>query len=475
MRTCEIAVLLLLGFVCAAGCNRSHKAPTVTSSTVPTIQDALTKAKSVGLILHGTEMQRAIPSSDKNAAPLYVRLARVHSIAKNGKQSFDDEVPWHSANYKVEKRDVPALSSFLKKHGAELNLIREAVERPECVFSRNWNSDDPGNVLFPELAAMRHGVRLLAAKSRLLVVHGRFGDACNALTGGLRMARHAGNDRLVSSLLIRIALEAISLSALRSILLTSNGDPQVASMVRRTIEREWTQASYGETLKSEAWFGYQVLEISRRLGPSGTAEYTADPPKPLKKIKPSFGSDHERKIWSAIIDTNEAILLDRTCRAVAEADSPIFRSGPILRSIFQEARPKASTDPSQYFANVLTLDYEETAQKCAMITASANVTRAASILLIWKAQHGRFPENIEELQKTWPIDPFDFKPLKYRLEGDGFVVFSIGKDAKFDGGTLTVKPSSGDAVFRFPMPPYIRPASEYKSPTNNNRTPEDKK
>ena len=34
------------------------------------------------------------------------------------------------------------------------------------------------------------------------------------------------------------------------------------------------------------------------------------------------------------------------------------------------------------------------------------------------------------------IDPFDGKPLRYLLRGDGVIVYSIGPDAKDDGGDL---------------------------------------
>ena len=44
-----------------------------------------------------------------------------------------------------------------------------------------------------------------------------------------------------------------------------------------------------------------------------------------------------------------------------------------------------------------------------------------------------------------PIDPFDLKPLRYRLEVRGFVVYSVGSTLKFDGAA-----NDREAVFHYP-------------------------
>jgi len=36
-----------------------------------------------------------------------------------------------------------------------------------------------------------------------------------------------------------------------------------------------------------------------------------------------------------------------------------------------------------------------------------------------------------------PIDPFTGKPLVYRREGEGFIVYSLGTNQKDDGGRMT--------------------------------------
>jgi len=60
---------------------------------------------------------------------------------------------------------------------------------------------------------------------------------------------------------------------------------------------------------------------------------------------------------------------------------------------------------------------------------------------LFKSRTGRYPESLEELVpgilKEIPIDPFTGKPLVYRREGEGFIVYSLGSNEKDDGGRST--------------------------------------
>jgi hypothetical protein len=71
---------------------------------------------------------------------------------------------------------------------------------------------------------------------------------------------------------------------------------------------------------------------------------------------------------------------------------------------------------------------------------------AALALKRYRPQHGKYPASLNELVPTYlkqiPNDPWDGKPLRYRLKADGdFVLYSVGADGKDDGGDATY---SGD-------------------------------
>ncbi len=70
---------------------------------------------------------------------------------------------------------------------------------------------------------------------------------------------------------------------------------------------------------------------------------------------------------------------------------------------------------------------------------------AALAVLRYQRQTGELPASLEELIGTYleetPLDPIDGNPLRYKLQGDGFLIYSIGVDQVDDGGNSSLKAS----------------------------------
>jgi hypothetical protein len=80
--------------------------------------------------------------------------------------------------------------------------------------------------------------------------------------------------------------------------------------------------------------------------------------------------------------------------------------------------------------------------KCLQADASDQMFLAALALQAWRAEHGRYPDSLDALAPdilpVVPADPFGRGPLKYRLEGDKYVLYSVGPDGVDDGGQPAV-------------------------------------
>jgi len=73
------------------------------------------------------------------------------------------------------------------------------------------------------------------------------------------------------------------------------------------------------------------------------------------------------------------------------------------------------------------------------VEAEEEGARTALALIVFKAEHGRYPARLEDLVPTYlPVlrpDPFSGQPLRYRIERDGrFTLYSVGEDGRDDGG-----------------------------------------
>jgi hypothetical protein len=81
----------------------------------------------------------------------------------------------------------------------------------------------------------------------------------------------------------------------------------------------------------------------------------------------------------------------------------------------------------------------------------------AYALADWKARHDSYPEKLGELVPDLvskpPTDAFTGKPLTYRREGDGFILYSVGVNDKDDNGQSHYDdPKGDDLVVRLPLP-----------------------
>jgi hypothetical protein len=70
----------------------------------------------------------------------------------------------------------------------------------------------------------------------------------------------------------------------------------------------------------------------------------------------------------------------------------------------------------------------------------------------YRLNHGEWPAVLADLTPDFlpsiPIDPFDGRPLRYRVDEDGLCVYGIGRNGRDDGGLDD--PVDGDVVFRVP-------------------------
>jgi hypothetical protein len=92
------------------------------------------------------------------------------------------------------------------------------------------------------------------------------------------------------------------------------------------------------------------------------------------------------------------------------------------------------------------------------------MTLVALALAAYRAEHGGYPEDLARLVprylKAIPEDPFVEKPIRYRREGTGYVLYSVGPNGQDDDGressvrdAKTGKELEGDdIVIRMPVP-----------------------
>jgi len=84
---------------------------------------------------------------------------------------------------------------------------------------------------------------------------------------------------------------------------------------------------------------------------------------------------------------------------------------------------------------------EQVQQATRSIARGVAVSHAARVALAvdgYRRSSGRLPGMLSELNldRDTTLDPFSGQPLRYRVAGDGFTVYSVGDNGRDDGGAL---------------------------------------
>jgi hypothetical protein len=237
-------------------------------------------------------------------------------------------------------------------------------------------------------------------------------------------------------------------------LYAAGSDPAVAEAVRRTIEQDHSPLDLGYALRGEAGFHIAEIEYLRKEGPESLAELLSDGKPVSNQATLPFAKDP--KAYDRFLDANGLVLLRLNWKAVDAVKLPYPESAHALAKLETDMENTAKSGNVTYMLEVImspmisNLTFRPTFTR-----AWVDIDRSAASVLMWKAQHGTFPRTLAEAVTPVPTDPFDGKPLRYRQEGNGFVIYSVGATGKFDGGTPNKKLDVKEALFRYPLPAYV--------------------
>jgi hypothetical protein len=154
-------------------------------------------------------------------------------------------------------------------------------------------------------------------------------------------------------------------------------------------------------------------------------------------------------MWNRLIDAAEASYLQRLRRIIASVGATYAARAGLLKQM--DGHDKAQ--PNNPLCRIYWDEYSVIAgtnTQGERQRAREDVVMAGAALLAYRARRAAFPDRLEEAMPVPPLDPFSGQFLKYRREGDGFVVFSVGAEGTFGGGEPGTRIDSRQVYFRYP-------------------------
>ncbi len=401
--------------------------------------------KEDGLFLDPARLQAALPPADQNAAPLYLKLIQ---ILKDKPLNLPPYADGMSTRHSYTPEQIAAAQKIYDTRQDVWDLVHQAADKPQCVFSRNWTLGP--NLMFPEFATVRAAARLLETESYLLAHQGRYKEAVEAGARGLRLAGHAGSDPSLISYLVGCACDAIALQSFSGLLSLAGTNPEVCRQVSQAIAVNRPRLSLRAGLTGDLAGFAEHLDQARMLLADEKSYPKLVSRYPLLAVAaqdlPAFSAADQRFLH-LLWDAQEAEYIHNMRTLIEDADQP----APVRNGVFnqpQAALEDTVNDPVKFISNVLLPITAHVHTNGERVHSQEDVLISAAAALSAKSQSGQFPDS----QTLVTLDTFNDKPLVYRREGStGFVIYSAGPDGDFNGGQPGDARQPTQAYFRYPL------------------------
>ncbi|HOI53839.1 MAG TPA: hypothetical protein PLP01_01185 [Phycisphaerae bacterium] len=401
-----------------------------------------------------------MPEEDQNAAALYAEISgkmemllaeeiepgepRTVSerldelLAAWGIQKADDE------EAELPPRDVAEARRFLERFKDIQALRDQAVERPSCRTRQNWA--DPFEAVLPCLS---HVIILSRLTAMEIAVDTQAGDQAAAYRKVMTLLRMAGHmEQEPTQIHVLVGRVARDEACRRLPDLLAAGPPD--EDFRREF-RTLAATERARMLPRAAQLETMAMDVVLRDCVAGRVSATVlgGEPSPADRAagwlfrwrvlndRAAYLRLMDRQIEISSLPPGDMAAEFAKFEAVELADVKDF---PMTSLILSGLCPSAGR-----------LDIGGAEDRLAMLAVDLSRHKAA---------HGRYPEALDEMRLSEGLsaDPFGGKPFGYRRTDDGFVLWSVGPDAKDDGGRTPGElgfkadeyKSGGDIVFRVP-------------------------
>lgn len=352
--------------------------------------------------------------------------------------------PWTS-------EQIPPLAKWVTENRQPLNLILEASRRPRCYFPSptllNDQDDALVSMLLPGQQSVREAGRSLSGRAMWHLGEGRVDNAWQDILAIHRIAQLTTQGTTLVEQLISIALSYMACDRTVTLLHHGKLTVQQAKQIQRDLaaQSNFSQMAdafefnerlmYLDAITNHRMVMFSDGEVGRSMGEFNWIDHLAIDWNVACRKGNEF---YDRMAAAARLPTHAA-REDQFATIDAEL-SRMARSfeGP---TVFASAiSPSARSEAAASIAISLflpALDAACTAQHRA--NAALDLTRLAAALAVYRAEHGAYPQNLDELVPgvldKLPVDLCNAKPYMYKRSVDGYLLYTTGENGQDDRGS----------------------------------------
>jgi hypothetical protein len=391
--------------------------------------------------------------------------------------SFDPPTkPWVA-------KDLPGIADWLERNRRPLALVIEATRRPEYynpLVPRRTEDWSPGliSALLPSMQRCREIASALVCRAMLRVSEGNKDEAWQDLLACHRLGRLTARGATLVELLVGIAIEGVA----------SKGDVEFIEHSKLTSKQFLACLEDLRGLPPIPAFvhcvdsgeRFMTLDLMMLAARHGTA-FLQSRLESLSSAKTQLREEYgfrdrlfERSInWDPGLRTVN-LWFDRYVEALNIEDASTRKSAvealkeevmalrrhveatALLEKTFMDAENRGERF-GEIMVGMMLPGYEKRQASADRIEQVQRNLHLAFALAAFHSDHGRYPAKLDELAPKYlekiPDDLFTGKPLIYRLEDDGYLLYSVGPNGLDDDGRgYDDQPRGDDIGIRIPIP-----------------------
>ncbi|MEN6428360.1 MAG: hypothetical protein ABFE13_23680 [Phycisphaerales bacterium] len=395
-------------------------------------------------------MPPKVPDSE-NAAVLYQSAILMLKGQPAGEKSLFESLTAHA--------DAVRKEAEKKWLGHEvvtnaLSLIEQGTRRPACQIEHN--NDNVLDLLdTPFLDDLRRLGSIMMARANYEAQAGNPAAAWELVLTQLRFADSLRSDPSSDTQFARLGLALRASRMMRQLCETAPPEPEHCRAISDLLKRQegidpLIRAIDGERLLIGEWFfNLPRGELDRILWKEHSGEDVI-PVAILKAI---------HRAWFTVVAFRPRFVADHAAYLQVMRKRVQVLQGPYRDR--KEIDQFMQMSHWNFLTSLLTGWGGNDKWYYCRFSGDLKVTRAGLALLQYKQAHGTFPETLDALGLEGMIDPYTDKPLLYRVQSEGFAVYSVGEDLKDNGGIQQRrrtdsdprrKPIEYDQVWLFPDP-----------------------
>jgi hypothetical protein len=328
-----------------------------------------------------------------------------------------------------------------------LAIVKLGTERPSCRFDLEYEAGL--NMILSPVIDLRDLLRIVGAKARVEAEAGRPESAWELASMQLTLADALRTEPTIISQVVRISNLAVTCRTVQRISSVAPPSPSQYDEVVGCLKGlddigPLVASTDAERLLAGEWvFGQAKDEMRRTVGQYifEDKDYAPDILNWLRFqrmcFRPTLLADHARYLRYM---HEVARLLERPS------------SGEDFEAL---ERQEGIGSRRHSLADGLIPAMGRLKHLHTRMTAEVRITRAGLALVRYRAERGAWPERLDALGLEKVDDPFAEGVLRYRPEGEGFVLYSVGEDEKDNGGVAKEgkQEKDFDIVWRFPDQP----------------------